>query len=88
MLFGGEQNDLNGSRKLSKEEKKNILATINLGIKGANNLILATLDGNENQTSSLFHSFLQNKDLQVVKAPLSYYVSFAVFGYLPLTVGG
>lgn len=94
VLFGGEQFGLNGSRyyvsKLSDEEKKNMLADINLdnlGIKGANNLILATLDGKENQASALFKTFLQNNELQIVTAPASDYVSFARAGIPAVSLG-
>lgn len=92
VLFGGEQNDLNGSRNyvsgLSEEE--NILADINLdylGIKGTNDLILATLDGNENQASSLFKNFLESQELQIVQAPPSDYVSFARAGIPAVSLG-
>ena len=94
VFFSGEENDLNGSRyyvsKLSEEEKKNIVADINLdylGIKGANDLILATLDGNGNQASSLFETFLQGQELQIVKAPPSDYVSFARAGIPAVSLG-
>lgn len=46
-----------------------------------NDLILATLDGNGNQASSLFETFLQGQELQIVKAPPSDYVSFAMRAY-------
>jgi len=93
VLFGGEQCGLNGSRyyvsKLSEEEKKNML-NINLdylGIKGTNNLILATIDGKENQASSLFKNFLQSNELQIVNSPASDYVSFARAGIPAVSLG-
>ncbi|WP_088187153.1 M28 family peptidase [Desulfosporosinus sp. FKA] len=94
VLFGGEQSGLYGSRyyvsKLSEEEKENILADINLdylGIKGTNNLILATIDGKENQASALFNSFLQSKQIQIVNAPASDYISFARAGIPAVSLG-
>ncbi|SFR18747.1 M28 family metallopeptidase [Desulfoscipio geothermicus] len=94
VFFGGEQFGLNGSRyyvsKLSGEEKKNMIANINLdnlGIKGTNNLILATIDGKENQASALFKIFLQNNELQIVTAPASDYVSFARAGIPAVSLG-
>jgi len=94
VLFGGEESGLSGSRyyvsKLSGEEKQNILADINLdylGIRGTNNLILATIDGKENQASALFKTFLQSRELQVVKAPASDYVPFARAGIPSVSLG-
>lgn len=93
-LFGGEENDLNGSRyyvsKLAEDEKENILADINLdylGIKGSNNIILATIDGKANKASALFDTFLQSNELQIIKAPLSDYISFARGGIPAVSLG-
>ena len=94
VLFSGEEEGLTGSRcyvsRLADEEKKNILAAINLdylGVKGNNDLIIATLDGSENRASSLFQTFIQSKELQVVKAPPSDYVSFARAGIPAVSLG-
>lgn len=94
VLLGGEEFGLKGSRyyvsNLSGEEKKNILANINLdnlGIKGPNNLILASIDGKENQASTLFKTFSQNNELQLVTAPVSDYVSFARAGIPAVSLG-
>jgi aminopeptidase YwaD len=94
VLFSGEEGGLTGSRyyvsRLTEADKKNILADINLdylGVKGSNDLIVATLDGRENQASSLFQTFLQSQELSIVEGPPSDYVSFARAGIPAVSLG-
>jgi Zn-dependent M28 family amino/carboxypeptidase len=94
ILFSGEEMGLKGSRyylgKLSNNEKQNILANINLdyiGEEGKNNLILATIDGKENAATKLFEEFTKSGKVNIIKAPISDYYSFAKAGISSLSIG-
>lgn len=94
VLFSGEEDGIIGSRyyvnELSDEEKAKIHSNINLdyiGEASENNLILATIDGNENAASGLFTNSPGGNKLEVVKAPVSDYISFARAGIPAVSLG-
>ena len=94
ILFSGEEIGLLGSRyyvsKLPQEKKSKILANINLdyiGEEGLNNLIIATIDGKGNSASDLFGEYLEKKELYIVDAPASDYISFARAGIPAVSIG-
>jgi len=79
LLFSGEENYLYGSRyyvnELTDDERQHIIANINLdciGEEGANEAILGTVNGEENEVSKLF----ANYDMPIQKGPTSDYISF------------
>lgn len=94
VLFGGEENGLIGSRyyvsKLSKDEKKSIIANINLdyiGEESSNNIIIATIGGEENEASDLFKNFLEKREIEIVDAQGGDYISFARAGIPSVSLG-
>jgi len=79
LLFSGEENYLYGSRyyvnKLTDDERKHIIADINLdciGEEGVNKAILGTRNGKENDVSELF----ANYNMHIEKGPSSDQLSF------------
>lgn len=89
LLFAGEENYLYGSRyyvnELTDDKRQHIIANINLdyiGEEGANQAILGTADGEENEVTQLF----ANYDLPIQKGPTSDYISFEKAGIPALTI--
>jgi len=89
LLFSGEENYLYGSRyyvnKLTEDERKHIIADINLdciGEEGANKAILGTRNGKETDVSKLFADY----NMHIKKGPSSDQLSFWKAGIPALTI--
>ncbi len=89
LLFGGEENYLYGSRyyvnSLSDNERRRIIAAINLdcvGEEGPNLATLGTNNGKENEACKLFADY----DIQIDRGAMSDYYSFVKADIPALTV--
>jgi aminopeptidase YwaD len=89
LLFGGEENYLYGSRyyvnSLSEDERRRIVAAINLdciGEEGPNPATLGTNNGKENAACKLFADY----DIQIDRGGMSDYYSFVKADIPALTI--
>jgi len=89
LLFGGEENYLYGSRyyvnSLSEDERRRIIAAINLdciGEEGPNPATLGTSNGKENAACKLFADY----DMQIDRGAMSDYYSFVKADIPALTI--
>jgi Predicted aminopeptidases len=89
LLFGGEENYLYGSRyyvnSLSEDERRRIIAAINLdciGEEGSNPATLGTSNGKENAACKLFADY----DMQIDRGAMSDYYSFVKADIPALTI--